>query len=235
MRRQGNRRGKSTRRSGSHILEWKSGGSLVVFLLLIAPSLRAQTTSTIEGTVTDQQGLGVAAAEVHISSAALAIDRRVLADSAGSYRIAGLPVGLYTVTTSKAGFSTEASRGLELTVNQTVTFNIVLKVGSQIDKIEVTAAVPLLESTFSSSGSTITPEQIEQMPINGRNYLDLLQLVPGVTVNRQADQGSDAATPILGAARATRHFLSTGCQTRMHSMAGRRRNSTRIRSWNFKW
>jgi len=64
--------------------------------------------------------------------------------------------------------------------------------------ITVPATLPLLETQTSSQGVTIVPQQIVDMPINGRNYLDLLQLVPGVALNRQADQGSDNAVPVLG-------------------------------------
>jgi hypothetical protein len=184
--------------------------SVVAGGAMIAPGGGAQITSTLEGTVSDQKGLTVAGAEIYISSAALAVERRVLTDSAGVYRIAGLPAGIYTVTVSKDGFTTEASRNLELTLNQTVALNVTLKVGSRVDTVEVSAAAPLLESVSSSSGSTITPAQIEQMPINGRNYLDLLQLVPGVTINRQADQGSDTATPILGDRAGNAAFLIDG-------------------------
>jgi hypothetical protein len=70
--------------------------------------------------------------------------------------------------------------------------------------------VALLETTISSSGATIPPQQIEQMPINGRNYLDLMQLIPGVTVNRQADAGTDAAAPILGERGGNAIFLIDG-------------------------
>lgn len=68
----------------------------------------------------------------------------------------------------------------------------------------------MLETTISSSGATIPPQQIEQMPINGRNYLDLMQLIPGVTVNRQADAGTDAAAPILGERGGNAIFLIDG-------------------------
>src|SRR5258708_248727 len=177
---------------------------------MMAPLGGAQITSTLEGTVTDQKGLAVAGAEIFISSTTLAVERRALTDSAGVYRIAGLPAGIYTVTISKDGFTTEASRNLELTLNQKVALNVTLKIGSRVDPVEVFGPAPLLESVSSSSGSTITPAQIEQMPINGRNYLDLLQLVPGVAINRQADQGSDTATPILGDRAGNAAFLIDG-------------------------
>src|SRR5579863_5865944 len=68
----------------------------------------------------------------------------------------------------------------------------------------------LIEPAISSSGATILPQQIEQMPINGRNYLDLMQLVPGVSINRQANAGTDAAAPILGERGGNSLFLVDG-------------------------
>ncbi len=78
------------------------------------------------------------------------------------------------------------------------------------ERVEITAELPLLDTTSSSTGATIVPQEIENMPINGRNYLDLLQLVPGVAINRQADANSDNATPILGERANNAGFLIDG-------------------------
>jgi outer membrane receptor protein involved in Fe transport len=168
------------------------------FFLLLAPGLSAQTTSSISGTVRDSQGLAVAGAEVHVTSAALAIDRSTTTEADGTYRLPALLPGFYEIKASKEGFETEAVEKLEVTLNTTVVYDITLKVGSVTQTVEVTSATPLLETTTSSTGSTITTQQIEDMPINGRNYLDLLQLVPGVSLNRQNDPAGDNSTPILG-------------------------------------
>ena len=170
---------------------------LVAFVAIAAPLVRAQTTSIIEGTVTDQQGLPIVGADVRIVGAEMGIDRRVLSASDGIYRVPGLPVGTYTVTASKSGFATKTLRDLELTLNSTFSLTIVLTVGERREQVEVSGIAPLLDTTTSSSGATIAPNEIEQMPINGRNYLDLLQLVPGVAINRQQDPTVDGATPIL--------------------------------------
>src|SRR5947208_718964 len=167
-------------------------------ITLQIPGLRAQTTSTTEGIVADQQGLPVAGAEIHVLNSGMGIDRSAKSESDGTYRVLGLLAGTYTVTVFKTGFVPTTVRNLEVTVNQTVTLNLSLKLGGQTEKVEVSGVAPLLESTTSSSGTTILPQQIEQMPINGRNYLDLLQLVPGVAINRQQDPTVDGATPILG-------------------------------------
>ncbi len=171
---------------------------LVAVLILLTPAVFAQTTSTIEGTVKDKQGLTVAGATVHLTSTALAVDRSVTSEADGSYHIATIPPGVYEISATKSGFETELFKDLEVTLNQTLRYDITLQVGSVSQTIEVNSAQPLLETTASSTGSTITPQEIEDMPINGRNYLDLLQLVPGVSLNRQNDPAGDDATPILG-------------------------------------
>jgi Carboxypeptidase regulatory-like domain/TonB dependent receptor/TonB-dependent Receptor Plug Domain len=168
----------------------------------------------VEGTVTDQQGLAIADVDIHVCSVTLAIDRRTTTDTSGAYSVVGLSPGVYEISASKAGFVPEIFSSLEVTLNRTITLNIGLKVGAQIQTVEVASAAPLLESTTSSSGVTILPAQIEQMPINGRNYLDLLQLVPGVAINRQQDSTLDSATPILGERGGNAVFLIDGLPNR---------------------
>jgi len=193
---------------------WKLSRGLIFCLLLgtilLPPALHAQTTSTIEGTVTDRQGLAIPGAEVSVAADTLAVSKKTITDANGNYQIALLPADVYTVTVSHAGFSTQVFKGLEITLNRTVKVNASLEVGTVQQKVEVSAEIPLLETTSSSEGTTIVPRQIVDMPINGRNYLDLMQLVPGVAINRQADLNSDNATPVLGERANNTGFLIDG-------------------------
>src|SRR5229473_6172763 len=189
-------------------------GRLLLGIATLASLVRAQTTSTIEGIVADQQGLPVAAAEIHVRNSGMGIDRTAKSESDGTYRVLGLPAGTYTLTVSMTGFVPTTIRNLEVTVNQTIALNVTLRVEGQTEKVEVSGVAPLLESVTSSSGVTILPQQIEQMPINGRNYLDLLQLVPGVAINRQQDPSHDGATPILGERGGNAVFLIDGMPNR---------------------
>jgi hypothetical protein len=111
---------------------------------------------------------------------------------------------------TKSGFSAKLYQGLTVTVNRVVTFDIVLDVGAVQETVTVRASGPQLDSGISSSGATILPQQIEQMPLNGRNYLDLMQLVPGIMVNRRVDDGLDGAVPILGERGGNAAFLIDG-------------------------
>lgn len=183
---------------------------LLVGVFALPQVLGAQTTSTIEGTVTDKQGLAVSAVEVRAEGSTAAVSRSVTTDASGAYQIPGLPPGVYKLTVTRGGFSARIIEGLELTLNRTLNFDVKLEVGGVQEHVEVSAEIPLLETASSSSGVTIVPQEIENMPINGRNYLDLLQLVPGVAINRQADASTDNATPILGERANNTGFLIDG-------------------------
>jgi len=188
----------------------RMGLSAAAAIMLLLPMASGQTTSTIEGTVTDHQGLAISGAQVQVKSNTLALDKTVTTDANGAYRISTLPAGIYTLTVSRTGFATQVVQNLEITLNRTVSFNVAMEVGTVQQKVEVTGELPLLETTSSSSGKTILPQDIGNMPINGRNYLDLLQLVPGVGIFRQADLNSDNATPVLGERANNTGFLIDG-------------------------
>ncbi|HET6668843.1 MAG TPA: TonB-dependent receptor [Pyrinomonadaceae bacterium] len=182
-----------------------------VFCLLFSLTALAQTTtSTIEGTVTDANGAVIAGAEVKASGITLATERSATTDAEGFYRLTALPAGTYTLEVSRSGFDTNTSK-IELTLNRVATFDIQLKVGNVGGAVvNVTTELPLLEPNVASTGTTITPQQIQDLPVNGRDYLDLLQLVPGVAINRQADPDSDNANPVLGERSGNNNFFIDG-------------------------
>jgi outer membrane receptor protein involved in Fe transport len=188
----------------------------VIFLTVswLAPQVSGQTTSTIEGTVKDKQSATVGGAHVRVVNAELAIDHSATTEADGTYRIVALPPGTYEIRVERDGFQSEVFKGIEMTLNRTLTFDVVLQVGSVTQSVEVSSAIPLVDTTISSTGTTIVPQQIQEMPINGRNYLDLLQLVPGVALNRQSDPAGDNSTPILGERGGNALYLIDGLPNR---------------------
>jgi Carboxypeptidase regulatory-like domain/TonB dependent receptor-like, beta-barrel/TonB-dependent Receptor Plug Domain len=191
--------------------------NLLIFLWLLhyaviggVARLAAQTTSAVEGMVTDTQNLAVSGARITLRNPASDAPITVESDAAGNYRFAGLRAGTYNLEVAKAGFATGDYDGLNVTMNQSLVLNLKLTVGKVRETVTVSAKPLLIDPYRSSSGATILPLQIRDMPINGRNYLDLMQLVPGVTVNRQRDSGTDAATPILGERGGNATFLIDG-------------------------
>jgi hypothetical protein len=185
-----------------------------IVLLAFPVNVAAQSTSVIEGRVTDQQGLAVEGAAVAVRDMATAIDRGTVTNASGDYRVVGLAAGIYTIAAFKKGFAPETLASLEVTVNRVIVLNVTLPVQGQVEKVEIVGVAPLLEVNTSASGATILPAQIEQMPINGRNYLDLLQLVPGIAINRQQDASLDGAVPILGERGGNTVFLIDGMPNR---------------------
>ena len=179
------------------------------FVLFCLPVV-AQTTSNIEGTVKDPRGAVVSGAEVKAASTSLALERSTTSDENGFYRIAALPAGTYTVTVSRTGFANSTFETVELTVNRTLTLDVQLELGSVKEQINITAEAVLIDSTSAATGATVTPQQIREMPVNGRNYLDLMQLVPGTVINRQANVGSDNSTPVLGERAGNNNFMIDG-------------------------
>jgi hypothetical protein len=181
----------------------------LIFQFSASVSTAQTTTSTIEGTVTDPTGAVIAGATVKASGTALAVERSVTTDAEGFYRLAALPAGTYTLTVSQTGFSTQTSN-IELTLNRLARFDIQMQVGNVVGDVSVTSdELPLLDPEASSTGSTITPRQIQDFPVNGREYLDLLQLVPGVAINRQTPTG-DNANPVLGERSGNNNFFIDG-------------------------
>lgn len=179
-------------------------------LMCVGNLALAQITSTITGTITDKQGGAIAGAQVRVEGKNVAGEHTVTTDVNGSYTLAALPAGTYDLTVSRNGFRTGVYKNLEVTLNRTLRYDVQLEVGSTRDQIEVTGELPLLDTQNSEQSTTIMPRDITDIPINGRNYLDLMQMVPGVTINRQADTGTDAATPVLGERGNNTFFLIDG-------------------------
>ncbi|MGH9217652.1 MAG: TonB-dependent receptor [Vicinamibacterales bacterium] len=183
---------------------------VVILAALFLPALAAfaqTTTSTIAGTVTDASGAVIRGAEVTVRGETIAAERRATTDERGEYRLTALPAGTYTITVTATGLAPSASL-LEVTLNRVVTFDVTLQVGGVTETVAVSS--PVLDFSTSATTATITPREITELPVNGRNYLDLLQLVPGVAINRQVDPDSDRANPVLGERSGNNNFLIDG-------------------------
>ncbi len=184
-------------------------GFCFVCVLFCLPAT-AQTTSNIEGTIKDARGAVVKGAQIAASSASLSVERTTTSDENGFYRLAALPAGTYAITVSASGFSNSSFSNVELLVNRTVSLDVQLEVGNVKEQINITAEAALIDPTTAATGATVTPRQIQDMPVQGRNYLDLMQLVPGAVINRQANVGSDNSTPVLGERSGNNNFMIDG-------------------------
>jgi len=170
----------------------------VVLTLALCGKLAAQTTANITGVVTDSTQATIAGAIVKADGVDVAGGRSAVTDAHGAYHLVALAAGTYQLTVSRQGFATQVIKGLTLTLDRTATIDITLKVGNASEQVEVSGSAPFIDTTTPATGQTILPEDIQNIPLNGRNYVDLLEMVPGVTVNSQNDPGTDTALTILG-------------------------------------
>ena len=179
-------------------------------ILVVQPTSAQTTTASIEGRVTDPQGRVVSGAQITAKSEALGIERTTTSDEDGFYRITALPAGVYSLAASHTGFATQTFPTIELAVNRTAKIEVQLEVGPVQERVSITSEALAIDPTTPATGATVTPRQITEMPVNGRNYLDLLQLVPGVVINHQANTGADNSTPVLGERAGNNNFMIDG-------------------------
>jgi hypothetical protein len=166
--------------------------SLVVLglLVLLAPVvLYAQLpTGTILGTVKDTGGNVIANAKVTVSNAE-GLSRDFKTDDSGAFRFPALPVGQYAVEVSQIGFKKTSVKDVTLAVAQEEVLNFTLEVGSVSESIEVKSAVVQVDTTTSTLSSLVNDTTISELPLNGRNYIDLTLLQPGITQQTQENAG----------------------------------------------
>ncbi len=146
-----------------------------------APAAFAQTTSQLTGTVTDRTGAGVPTAVVTAGNLATAVERSTATTGGGKFTLPFLAPGAYRITVAKPGFSTAVRENVRLEVNQVLDLDFTLEVGQVNEKLTVTGSLPLLDAASSSIGQVIETKAIEDLPLNGRNFVQLAILSPGVT------------------------------------------------------
>ncbi|HLG16039.1 MAG TPA: TonB-dependent receptor [Blastocatellia bacterium] len=152
--------------------------SALLIINLGLPAL-AQSTSTIQGAVTDQAGAAVAGAKVIVRNQATGFERTTESDATGNYQVAALPVGKYRIEVQATGFQTHVLTDLELLVNQTAVQNVQLKVGAVAQEVSVVAEVPVIETTTMTVGQAINQKTVQEIPLNGRHFVDLGLLIAG--------------------------------------------------------
>ncbi len=167
--------------------------ALGCFLALSTATLRGQGTSgTFTGTVTDASGAVVPRATVTIINQATGVKYNVTTNSSGVYTVPAVPPGQYTIRATKQGFQTYVTRDVSLSVDYTQRVDITLRVGAQTQEITVQSAAPLVNTETGRLSDVVSGSQIQNMPLNGRNIYDLMQLVPGAVNSGQVDFESNA-------------------------------------------
>ena len=153
----------------------------LVCLFLASPALAQKYTGTIRGSVTDPSGAVVPDAEVIITNAETAEARTVKTNVQGEYVAPELSAGLYTVTVKKAGFKEAISTRVELHVASTAVGNVSLQVGNVNEQVTVEANSVQVETSSGAVGNVVEGNEVRELPLNGRSFVQLTQLMPGVS------------------------------------------------------
>src|SRR6476646_7984224 len=156
-----------------------SPSMLALLILVFAASAFCQTTANIQGTVSDQSGAAVAGAKITVKNTAMGIERTTQTNSTGAYEVPALPPGTYSVQVEMTGFESQLAKNLVLQVSQNSVQNFGLKVASTSEVVTVEATAPLIETTTITVGQTINQRTVQEIPLNGRHFVDLGLLIPG--------------------------------------------------------
>jgi outer membrane receptor protein involved in Fe transport len=156
----------------------------VAFLALLAfpgASWAQRSSAAINGTVRDSTGAVVPQATITLTNTQTNVTQTATTNDTGEYVILEIPPGTYVLKASKEGFQTVTQPGLTLEVNQTTTFDFNLQVGSTTQTVTVEAAAGAIETSTAELGSVVTQKMVNDLPLNGRNFTELLELTPGVS------------------------------------------------------
>jgi outer membrane receptor protein involved in Fe transport len=152
---------------------------MLVAALLATSSALAQSTATVQGTVTDSKGAVLPNATVVVRNRSTSTERTTQTDNDGNYQIAALPVGVYSVEVRSSGFKTQVADSVRLEVAKTAVQNFQMDVGAISEQVMVASDVPVIETTTTSVGTVINQRTVKEIPLNGRHFVDLGLLIPG--------------------------------------------------------
>ena len=187
---------------------------LAGLILVAAPAstvFAQAVTGTLLGTVTDSSGAVVTGAKVTITNEGTGFTRTASTDTAGEYTFPSIPTGRYTVLAEMQGFKAGALSGIVVGVDQRVRMDVSLEVGAMTESVTIEASTPLLQTSSSELGTTVDNEQIEALPLNGRNFVSLTRTVPGVL---RGNPGSNIDGAGSLAWRASASFSANGQRAR---------------------
>ncbi len=165
----------------------------VAFCSLFACSLWAQTTSTVTGTVEDQQGAVLEGARVVARHTETGLGRSTLTGPDGRFILPAMPVGSYEIRSERKGFQTVVYKGLNLAVGETAVVKLVMQLGPVEQEVTVFGQASMVNTSTSELSYLVSEEAIRDLPLNGRNYTDLALLQPGVVAFPYRDGGSVVA------------------------------------------
>lgn len=172
---------------------------VIIALTLSVPTQAQNVYGTITGTVTDTTGAAVTDATVTLTNLGTAEKHEVKSSSSGEYTFVSILPGRYRVEGTKAGFKTFVREPVIVEIESGIRVDIAMQVGSQTETVEVSAAAPLLQPETQSLGQVVEGRNVTEAPLNGRNPLALVALVPGVVPQGAPSAGGNSSGSPVGA------------------------------------
>ncbi|MGE5322176.1 MAG: carboxypeptidase regulatory-like domain-containing protein, partial [Actinomycetota bacterium] len=158
---------------------------LLFVLLAFTVAAFGQNTASIKGTVTDSSGAAVVGASITVKNADLGLQRTTQTNASGDYEVPALKPGTYSVAVQMKGFQTQQAKNVILEVSKNSVQNFKLAVAATSETVTVEATAPVIESTTMTVGQTIDQRTVQEIPLNGRHFVDLALLIPGTVTPPQ--------------------------------------------------
>ena len=169
-------------------------GALLLSMALSIPLLGQVAGGAIQGFVSDPSGAAVTGAQVTVTEIATGVSRTVSTNSAGLYAIANLQPSIYTASITASGFSRENAENLSLTVGANLTVNFALKIGTSSEQVEVRDTANSIDLVTSNLSEVVDSTTIRELPLNGRDWSQLITLQPGADEVRNQSTIGGAGT-----------------------------------------
>jgi outer membrane receptor protein involved in Fe transport len=193
--------------------------SAAILILLAIPAVAQMPTGTILGVAKDTSGGVLPNTTVTITNVDTGVKRVVTTGDDGFYRAPELAVGHYEVRGEHAGFKTETRKGITLEVTQQAVINLDFEVGTEAQQVVVTGEAPMVNTQDATLGGTVNETKMTELPLNGRNYIDLALLQPGVDKDKNQSNQQGTSFSVNGAPPRSNNFTLDGAI--LQTMLGR--------------
>jgi len=193
--------------------------SMVVLILLAIPAFAQMPTATILGEAKDSSGGVLPNATVTVTNVDTGFTRTVKTGDDGGFRLPELPVGRYEVKGEHDGFKVVTRKGITLEVTQQAVINLDFQIGSTDQQVVVTEEAPMVNTQDATLGGTVNETKMTELPLNGRNYIDLALLQPGVDKDKNQNNQGGTSFSVNGAPPRSNNFTLDGAI--LQNMLGR--------------
>ena len=183
----------------------------IVLALFTAPALLAQTTGSLSGKITDNNGAALPGVTVEVKSPALQGSRIAISDATGTYRFPVLPPGIYEVTFQMEGWSSGARKNVQVSLGKDTSVDALMRPVTSAE-ISVSAAAPVLDTNSTTLGTNLDARAIETLP-SGRNYASVVQVTPGVSSDANPSNPDQSTISVYGSSGAENSFFIDGVNT----------------------